>query len=783
MIVFPMSGLSSRFSKAGYLSNKYKLDLYGYSVFHHIISQFKKANLKDSFLFIHNGNDFDENFIRKICYNVGLNVDEYFIIKLVGETRGQAETVFKGLEKLNIDNNERLIIYNIDSIRIGFDLPKELDNLDVDGYLEVFQGEGDHWSFALPKNESSEESFLKVEVVAEKERISKYCSNGLYYFKSLKIFSEAYESEVKDFDGKNELFVAPLYNRIIENKKSVYMRRLSIKSTVFCGTPQEYEDIVSAPVPLGITPSEEYTVEKILAYMMEGISQKNYFKVMDILKSSSSLMDSDNIFKVLTVFFNYYGSYARTVEYSFLHFAKFGKDQSYQKVFIFLKKLILGLVKNNLNVQHNNQKSINLMAILLTIDDLDVLKRNLKEFKRVAPYITIPDHLKIFRRLRHKINDEDFLNLIFDKDRSDNSVSYLFLIFCLSYRIKDKDIYIHFIKKNLTDSNILRKGDSERKVLLSNLLLSSSKPVSFSLFGKNPLKHRKNIRVAVLITGQMRDYSTVSKYFNTLKTEGIDYDLYISTWDKLGQPPVHLNGLRGYEPEIRDIIRNCSNDFHISSEDFQKNYHLNENNILNENMLRSDFENLAWMNIDIEGETTEQFKNNQDRLYFKINQAFRAAEKKDYDAYIRVRPDLNFSIDSSTLANNIRECVSEDNLIYVRDVTLIDMYLPFIDDNFAISSPKAMKAYAELYEISAIGDDKLPLDPIKGDIRPHSSLGYQLLLNKTNIKFISGIKNWKYNDLGVITSSKYINYLVDLNKIELNQDYINSLISEIRGIK
>ena len=783
MIVFPMSGLSSRFSKAGYLSNKYKLDLYGNSIFHHIVSQFELNNINDNLIFIHNGNQFDENFISQTCQDIGLNVGEYFIVKLTGETRGQAETVFKGLEQLNIDRDERLIIYNIDSIRVGFDLPKELNTLDVDGYLEVFQGEGDHWSFALPKHEYSDNSFTEVKKVAEKERISNYCSNGLYYFKSFKIFKDAYENELESFDEESELFVAPLYNNIIKSEKSVYMREIPAKSTVFCGTPQEYESILNSTIPFGILPSEEYIANKILFYTAEGVSQRNYFNIMELLKSAAFILNSRIVFKALTVFFNHYGSYARTVEYSFLHFAKFNKDKECRDLFIFLKELILGLIKNNLNVQYNYQKSANLMAILITISGADILEKNSKEFRRVAPYLSIPDHLKIFRTLRHKIKDEKLLDLIFDESNSINSVSYLFLIFCLSYRLKDNDLYIYFIKKNIKEARILRKGDKERKVLLSNLLSNKVGASKYRLFNKNILGFTKNIRVAVLITGQLRDYSTVSEYFNSLETKGISYDIYLSTWDKLGQPPVHLGGLRGYESKIRDTIRKCSNSFSISNEDFKKNYHLSSTNLVDEKVLRSCFKNLKWVNIDVEGKTTAEFNSNQDRLYFKINQAFKEAEKSDYDAYIRVRPDLNFSIDSSLLAENIRKCASIDNLIYIRNAPLLDMYLPFIDDNFAIASPGAMRAYATLYEISATGGDKLPLDPIREDIRPHSSLGYQLLLNRAEIRFINGIKSWKYNDLGVISALEYIDYLTTLDKDKLNVDYIDSLISEIKDVK
>lgn len=778
MIVFPMSGLSSRFSKAGYLHNKYKLDLYGNSVFHHIVSQFKSSDIKDRFVFIHNGNDFDENFIVQTCKNVGLNTDEYFIVKLTGETRGQAETVFKGINTLEVKGSEQLIIYNIDSIRVDFNLPKEIDFLNVDGYLEVFKGEGTHWSFALPEDESSNEPFRKVTRVEEKNRISDYCSNGLYYFKSLDIFKEIYYKEVENFNENSELFVAPLYNTLIKDNKSVYMREIAMSDTIFCGTPLEYEEILSSIIPKGIVPSEKYIADEILSYTAEGISQKNYFKVMELLKSvhPSSAIESNLVFKALTVFFNFYGCYSRIVEYSHMHFTKFKIEKNYQKIYVYLRKMIIGFIKNSINIQHDNQKSANLMAVLITISGVDALEKHPMEFRKIAPYLSIPDHLKIFRTLRHKVDDTSFLDLIFNENNNFNSVSYLFILFCLSYRLENNEKYIKFIEKNIIDSRVLRKGDDERKALMNNSLSDTSK----ILF---PPSSRNNIKVAVLITGQMRDYSIVSSYFSNLESEGISYDIYISTWNKSGQPPSHLGSLRGYDPKIRTAIKNRANKFMVSNSEFIENYHLKNNDSINEDMIRNNFKNLIWMKIDIEGETTNIFASNQDRLYFKVNQAYEEASKRSYDAYIRIRPDLNFLLDSTTLVNCIRQCVTNENLLFVRDAPLTDMYMPFLDDNFAIASPLAMKSYADLYNVSLLGGGKLPLDPIRDDIRPHSSLAYQLLLNKINVKFIKGIEDWKYNDIKTICATDYINYLRLLDKDNLNTQFIDSVIFKLRSIK
>src|SRR5690606_30948591 len=105
----------------------------------------------------------------------------FIIVVLSDETRGQAETVYLGLKNI-IDKvdvlTEEVYVFNIDSYRHHFKKPNISKK--CDGYIEVFQGEGDHWSF-IEINDSG-----KVIRTTEKERISNLCSDGLYFFKNVK---------------------------------------------------------------------------------------------------------------------------------------------------------------------------------------------------------------------------------------------------------------------------------------------------------------------------------------------------------------------------------------------------------------------------------------------------------------------------------------------------------------------------------------------------------------------------------------------------------------------
>ena len=176
-------------------------------------------------------------FVEKECKALGIN--DYQVITLNQETRGQAETVALGLEGAKLNQEEPLTIFNIDTFRPNFTFP-QLDELGY-GYLEVFRGTGDNWSFAKPESANS----TKVVLTTEKNPVSDLCSTGLYYFKTCADFFFAYqqylEKPVSEW-AKGELYIAPLYNELITINKEVHYHLIKREDVIFCGVPSEYDD-------------------------------------------------------------------------------------------------------------------------------------------------------------------------------------------------------------------------------------------------------------------------------------------------------------------------------------------------------------------------------------------------------------------------------------------------------------------------------------------------------------------------------------------------------------
>lgn len=237
MIVIPMAGLSSRFFKAGYNKPKYMLEAHGQTLFDHAVKSFESYFETEKFLFIVRDVQGTLEFVKSRI--MALGIINYHICALEDETRGQAETVAVGLKYIDYDGS--LTIFNIDTFRPKFSYPNLKDL--GDGYLEVFKGEGDNWSFVELEHENSN----AVIRTTEKEPISNLCCTGLYHFKSCKDFIAAYNyycsRPVNDWD-KGELYVAPLYNYLISKNKNIMCNVINRDDVIFCGIPDEYIEFI-----------------------------------------------------------------------------------------------------------------------------------------------------------------------------------------------------------------------------------------------------------------------------------------------------------------------------------------------------------------------------------------------------------------------------------------------------------------------------------------------------------------------------------------------------------
>lgn len=235
-----MAGLSRRFLLAGYTQPKYMLELDGITAFDHSVKSFTAYFETMPFLFIARETGGVEAFVRQ--HADALGIADARIVMLPHETAGQAETVARGLDAAGVAADVPVTIFNIDTFRPGFRQPAPDRLASLAGYLEVFRGSGDNWSYVRPGDTARQ---LAAET-AEKRPISDLCCTGLYHFAAAGLFHEALAAEMLSPQAP-ELFVAPLYNHLIRRGLAVGYEVIAADEVIFCGTPAEYEALRDVP--------------------------------------------------------------------------------------------------------------------------------------------------------------------------------------------------------------------------------------------------------------------------------------------------------------------------------------------------------------------------------------------------------------------------------------------------------------------------------------------------------------------------------------------------------
>ena len=229
-VVITMAGMGQRFRDVGYKVPKYQIEAHGHTLFYWAISSLRNFITPESkFVFVVRKEDNAEQFIRDESDKLGINSIE--IIELNHLTDGQATSAMFASSHWLAD--APLLIYNIDT----FVLPEALHSPDVnsDGWIPCFQAIGDHWSFV-----KLGETGAAIEV-REKVRISPHATIGLYWFKTAKIYQDAYDQYYSNPANceKGERYVAPLYNQMIKNNQRVTISDVLVNAIYPLGTPDE----------------------------------------------------------------------------------------------------------------------------------------------------------------------------------------------------------------------------------------------------------------------------------------------------------------------------------------------------------------------------------------------------------------------------------------------------------------------------------------------------------------------------------------------------------------
>jgi len=764
MIVFPMVGKSSRFSNAGFTQPKYRLKAFGNSILFHIIRNFQSESIDDEFLFVLQDSAFEENFVRREAEKAGLSESKIRIVRLPEMTAGQAETAALGLRAANCLPDDRVVIFNADTIRVDFKLPDPSKLETFDGLLEVFQGPGDHWSFAkVESRRTLEETGIEnATAVAEKQRISDLCSNGLYYFKSAALFLSLYdEAKVQELKS-GELYVAPLLQKLIEKDGRVGAILVPRSNMHFCGTPDEYHEFCELNAPLGIEIPERFYIEELLRLSSSGRSKAEFFSIIDFLSKFPHSLNgkiSRNLFSTIL------DSYAELDSFSVYTYAALSLRKGDANFQAFLKKS-RPIFEERLTISHkvhaDRKKAMNFSAALLSLYGADPLINLSDSFKFAFHAVSLKAHRSVFRVTRNSISSYKLVRFGVDLKEETPSVSYLFMLLILTFlwpSTARKDVWDYIEEKVDTAKSMGPYDEKIREIISKKIRGARLSPSTPPAEMKTKLSAESAPIGALLISGQMRNDNFVSKLRSLPAFRDFDLRVFVSTWNLRGSPPSHFGSLRGYREDVGQAIREVVLKHDISPDVFNKYFAYRSDERVSHDEIVSRY-SADGIHIDEEGVTCDRFADNQERLFYKLDSVFKLVPNpEDFDFFLRVRPDLSFDYDPAVVETCIKECVLDPNVIYLRHAPLYDMHFPFLDDNLAIAGNRAIAKYCGVWEEYKKKNAALPFDEKTGKIIPHSTLALSLLSADVDVRFLEPIKNWKYNSVNTCGPKDYINFI------------------------
>jgi len=211
-ILIPMAGEGSRFAKEGYTFPKPLIEVNGKPMIQAVV---ENLDFDAEYIFLVRKKHLEkydglESTLERITNG------RYKLVIVDGLTEGAACTAL--LAKDLINNDEDLLIANSDQIiefePENFTLVKNMTN--CDSIVFTFNAVHPKWSFVKVNSRG-----FAIEV-AEKKPISNIATCGIYWYRKGSDFVKYAESMIeKDIRVNKEFYIAPVYNELIKDGKSL----------------------------------------------------------------------------------------------------------------------------------------------------------------------------------------------------------------------------------------------------------------------------------------------------------------------------------------------------------------------------------------------------------------------------------------------------------------------------------------------------------------------------------------------------------------------------------
>jgi NDP-sugar pyrophosphorylase family protein len=211
-VLIPMAGEGSRFIKKGYTFPKPLIDVRGKPMIQKVV---ENLDFISEYIFLVRKKHIQE-YAGLVDTLERITNGSYKIVEVDSLTEGAACTAL--LAKEHINSDEDLLIANSDQFieyqRQNFISLKDMTS--VDAIVWTFNAVHPKWSFVKTNARGY------ITEVAEKRPISDIATCGIYWYRKGSDFVKYAEQMIeKNIRVNNEFYIAPVYNELIQDKKSL----------------------------------------------------------------------------------------------------------------------------------------------------------------------------------------------------------------------------------------------------------------------------------------------------------------------------------------------------------------------------------------------------------------------------------------------------------------------------------------------------------------------------------------------------------------------------------
>ena len=239
-VIIPMSGLSSRFSAAGYDLPKYLIEVNGKTIIEHIIDLYPKDT---QFVCILNRKNHDETNIANLLL---YKLQEGSSIRVIDpHKKGPVHSVLQSLN--DIDDEEQVIVNYCDfSMYWNYqDFETFVNETECDGCVVCYTGFHPHMlgsdNYAFCKTNLFDEILeIREKQPFTDDKMSEYASTGTYYFKKGKYVKKYFQQLMdEDLNINGEYYVSLVYNLLI--KDGLVSKVYEVPHMLQWGTPLDLD--------------------------------------------------------------------------------------------------------------------------------------------------------------------------------------------------------------------------------------------------------------------------------------------------------------------------------------------------------------------------------------------------------------------------------------------------------------------------------------------------------------------------------------------------------------